>query len=55
MCSHSFGIRITCFQNMQEAVCKYTARAAEKLREKQLASFIVMFIQTGILSRKTPM
>ncbi|WP_431688783.1 translesion error-prone DNA polymerase V subunit UmuC [Hahella sp. NBU794] len=55
ICSRSFGERITCFQNMRGAVCEYASRAAEKLRrEKQRASVITVFIQTGKFSKGEP-
>ncbi len=48
ICSRSFGERITCFQSMREAVCEYTVRAAEKLREEgQTAKRINLFMRTN--------
>lgn len=48
MCSRSFAQRITAFDELREAVCTYTARAAEKLREQgQSAHQVTVFIRTG--------
>ncbi|QUX96106.1 DNA polymerase V subunit UmuC [Marinomonas sp. CT5] len=48
ICSRSFGHRITTQQELREAVAKYTARAAEKLRaEKRLCRVISVFIRTS--------
>lgn len=48
ICSRSFGERITSFQSMREAVCEYTVRAAEKLREEgQTAKRINLFMRTN--------
>ena len=48
MCSRSFSKRITAYDELREAVCAYTARAAEKLRQQhQVAGHITVFIRTG--------
>lgn len=48
MCSRSFGQRITAYQDMQEAICDYAVRAAEKLRlEKQYAKSLTVFLRTN--------
>ncbi len=48
ICSRSFAQRITDFAELREAVCTYTVRAAEKLREQgQVASQVTVFIRTG--------
>ncbi len=48
LCSRSFAQRITTLDELREAVCTYTARAAEKLREQgQKARQITVFIRTG--------
>jgi DNA polymerase V len=55
VCSRSFGQRITVFQHMQEAICDYAARAAEKLRtEKQYAKSVTVFIRTNPNSDRDP-
>lgn len=53
--SCSFGERITTFQAMREAICEYTARAAEKLRaEKQMAKYISIFMRTNRFNPSEP-
>ncbi|MDU4748424.1 translesion error-prone DNA polymerase V subunit UmuC [Pantoea anthophila] len=48
VCSRSFGERITTKVAMQEALCQYAARAAEKLRnERQFCRRISVFIRTS--------
>lgn len=48
ICSRSFGERITTFEAMRQAICEYTVRAAEKLRqEQQLAKRITLFMRTN--------
>lgn len=55
VCSRSFGQRITVLQHMQEAICDYAARAAEKLRtEKQYAKSVTVFIRTNPNSDRDP-
>lgn len=49
VCSHSFGERITTKTAMQQALCQYAARAAEKLRgERQYCRNIGVFIRTSL-------
>jgi len=46
--SKSFGERVTELSQMREAVCSYTARACEKLRqEQQTARVVSVFISTS--------
>lgn len=53
--SRSFGERITSFQAMREAICEYTARAAEKLRaEKQMAKRVSIFMRTNRFNPSEP-
>ncbi|WP_394542045.1 translesion error-prone DNA polymerase V subunit UmuC [Pantoea sp. SGAir0418] len=48
VCSRSFGERITTKVSMQEALCQYATRAAEKLRkERQFCRRISVFIRTS--------
>lgn len=48
VCSRSFGERITAKVLMQEALCQYATRAAEKLRkERQFCRRISVFIRTS--------
>ena len=48
VCSRSFGERITTKTAMQQALCQYAARAAEKLRgERQFCRHISVFIRTS--------
>ncbi len=55
ICSRSFGERITTFQAMREAICEYTVRAAEKLRqEKQMAKRISIFMRTNRFNQAEP-
>lgn len=47
-CTRSFGQLITSYSDMREAVCRFTTRAAEKLRADGLdAGHIAVFIQTN--------
>lgn len=55
VCSRSFGERITTLQAMREAICEYTVRAAEKLRqEKQMAKRISLFMRTNRFNQAEP-
>jgi DNA polymerase V len=46
--SRSFGQRITCFDEMQQAITGYAAKAAEKLRnERQYCRVISVFVRTS--------
>jgi DNA polymerase V len=48
ICSRSFGKRITMYSEMREAICQYTSRAAEKLRdEDRSAKMITLFMRTN--------
>lgn len=48
VCSCSFGERITAYESMRQAVCQYSDRAAEKLREEnQFCRHISIFIKTS--------
>ena len=48
VCSRSFGERITSKQAMQQALCQYATRAAEKLRkEQQFCRHVSIFIRTS--------
>ena len=48
LCSRSFAKRITDYPSMHAAICQYTARAAEKLREQgATARVISIFIRTS--------
>jgi DNA polymerase V len=47
-CSRSFGHGVTSLPDLREAVCSYIARAAEKLRRRNLAaSYLSVFIRTN--------
>lgn len=55
ICSRSFGERVTDKATLKEAVCSYTARAAEKLRsESQYTKAITVFIRTGMFNPNEP-
>jgi len=48
VCSRSFGSRITTKVAMQQALCQYATRAAEKLRgERQYCRHISVFVRTS--------
>ena len=48
VCSRSFGERITSKTAMQQALCQYATRAAEKLRgERQFCRHVGIFIRTS--------
>lgn len=48
VCSRSFGERITSKDAMQQALCQYATRAAEKLRgERQFCRHVGVFIRTS--------
>lgn len=48
ICSRSFGHRITEYSDMQQAICAYAERAAEKLRaERQFCCVISVFMRTS--------
>ncbi|MCC4275073.1 translesion error-prone DNA polymerase V subunit UmuC [Marinomonas communis] len=51
VCSRSFGERITQKNELKEALAKYVARAAEKLRQETcLAQVLQVFIRTGVFN-----
>ena len=51
LCSRSFGERITQKNELKEALAKYVARAAEKLRQEAcLAQVLQVFIRTGVFN-----
>ncbi|HCM7678867.1 TPA: Y-family DNA polymerase [Klebsiella aerogenes] len=48
VCSRSFGVRITTYEQMRQAICSYAARGAEKLRgEHQYCRYISTFVKTS--------
>lgn len=48
VCSRSFGERITMKTSMQQALCQYATRAAEKLRgERQFCRHVSVFIRSS--------
>ncbi|BCE02635.1 translesion error-prone DNA polymerase V subunit UmuC [Marinicellulosiphila megalodicopiae] len=52
ICSRSFSERVLDYQSMREAMCSYTVRAVEKLRqEKQSAKVISISLRTSALSK----
>ncbi len=55
ICSKSFGKEITSRTSMEEAVCTYTARAAEKLREQEsLCGRITVFVRSNPFQQDAP-
>lgn len=55
MCSRSFGERIVTLAPMREAVAKYVANAAAKLRaEHQRAQTLSLFMRTSMFSDREP-
>lgn len=47
-CSRSFGVRVTRLEHMQEALCTYVQRAAEKLRSRGLlAGAVQVYLTTN--------
>ncbi|WP_282960971.1 Y-family DNA polymerase [Vibrio alginolyticus] len=51
VCSRSFGVKVTHFELLREAVCEYATRATEKLRkEQQQAKVLTVFIRTGFVA-----
>lgn len=55
VCSRSFGERITAYESMRQAVCQYSERAAEKLREEnQFCRHISIFIKTSPFAINEP-
>lgn len=55
VCSRSFGVRVTDYEQMRQAICSYAARAAEKLRgEHQYCRFISVFVKTSPFALNEP-
>lgn len=55
VCSRSFGVKVTHFELLREAVCEYATRASEKLRkEQQQAKVMTVFIRTSPLKDNEP-
>lgn len=55
VCSRSFGAKVTQFELLREAVCKYATRATEKLRkEQQQAKVMTVFIRTSPFKDNEP-
>ncbi|WP_438941488.1 translesion error-prone DNA polymerase V subunit UmuC [Marinomonas transparens] len=55
VCSRSFGIKVTQFELLREAVCEYATRATEKLRkEQQQAKVLTVFIRTSPFKDNEP-
>lgn len=55
VCSRSFGERITNLEAMQQAVCQYAERAAEKLRdERQFCRHISVFVKSSPFAVNEP-
>ncbi len=55
VCSRSFGERLTHYTALREAVCEFSARAAEKLRrENRLAMMVNVFIRTSPFDETSP-
>ena len=55
VCSRSFGVKVTQFELLREAVCEYATRATEKLRkEQQQAKVMTVFIQTSPFKDNEP-
>ncbi|ORJ61349.1 translesion error-prone DNA polymerase V subunit UmuC [Geothermobacter hydrogeniphilus] len=55
VCSRSFGEKLTDYSKVREAICEFTARAAEKLRREKLAARMVnVFIRTSPFDNAGP-
>ncbi|MFC5076721.1 translesion error-prone DNA polymerase V subunit UmuC [Vibrio thalassae] len=55
VCSRSFGVKVTHFELLREAVCEYATRATEKLRkEQQQAKVLTVFIRTNPFKDNEP-
>jgi DNA polymerase V len=55
ICSRSFSQRITCLQDMREAISSYAVRAAEKLREEnRYARVVTVFLRTNRFNPREP-
>ncbi|MDW2307264.1 MULTISPECIES: translesion error-prone DNA polymerase V subunit UmuC [Vibrio] len=55
VCSRSFGVKVTHFELLREAVCEYATRATEKLRkEQQQAKVLTVLIRTSPFKDNEP-
>ena len=55
VCSRSFGVKVTHFELLREAVCEYATRATEKLRkEQQQAKVMTVFVRTSPFKDNEP-
>lgn len=55
VCSRSFGERVTTYEAMRQAICRYAERAAEKLRsECQFCRHIAIFLKTSPFAVNEP-
>lgn len=55
VCSRSFGERVTTYEAMRQAICRYAERAAEKLRgECQFCRHIAIFLKTPSFAVNEP-
>lgn len=55
VCSRSFGVKVTHFELLSEAICEYATRATEKLRkEQQQAKVMSVFIRTSPFKDNEP-
>lgn len=55
VCSRAFGERVTTYEAMRQAICRYTERAAEKLRgECQFCRHIAIFLKTSPFAVNEP-
>ncbi len=55
VCSRSFGVKITEYESLRQAICQHAERASEKLRkENQYCRHISVFIKTSPFAIKEP-
>ncbi|HCB1217609.1 TPA: Y-family DNA polymerase [Klebsiella pneumoniae] len=55
VCSRSFGVKITEYESLRQAICQHAERASEKLRkEHQYCRHISVFIKTSPFAIKEP-
>lgn len=55
VCSRSFGRRVETYDELRQAICRYAARAGEKLREQgQFCRHVSVFIKTSPFSPQEP-
>ncbi|WP_428838690.1 translesion error-prone DNA polymerase V subunit UmuC [Marinomonas fungiae] len=55
VCSRSFGVKVTHFELLREAICEYATRATEKLRkEQQQAKVMTVFIRSSPFKDNEP-